>query len=146
MLLNAIESLRSTFKSIDDRTKTDIKDWLITIKSIKNDTSLTNDDKERALSKVKTSEAVTNLIKSFLDALTEKAPEQSKNILKTGLAGASMAATLLSMRMGGVPQMLMNKALNKTVPKFILSDRFDELAALLEKELHNQAVEQTTAE
>lgn len=129
----SMDSLRTTFNSMDEQTKIDIHHWLSDIKAIKQNPELTTSQKEAKLSKVKTSETVLNFIKSFVEVLLHKIPIQNKGMLSSGLTGVTMAMSML--RLNAKATVVALIVLQKGLPKFIMSNKFDQFAAFVEREL-----------
>lgn len=125
----SVESLRTTFQSIDEETKIEVHKWLADIRKIKNDETLSASEKETKIGTVPTSETVINFLSSLLNVLTNKFPIP-KSVFKIGIAGAALAAAA-RYRFGAVALMVLGLAM----PKFIMSSKFDEFSAFLEREL-----------
>lgn len=127
--IKSVESLRATFQSIDEQTKTEVHHWLGEIRRIKTDETLSQSEKESKISMVPTSETILNFLSSLLNVLTNKFPVP-KSLLKIGIAGAAVAA-MARYRFGAVALMVLGSAM----PKFIMTSKFDEFSAFLEREL-----------
>lgn len=129
--LKTSKSLRTFLTSIDESTKKEIHDWLQEIKSIKNDSDLSASRKEDKVSQVRTSQTVLVFIKSLIEVLVSKIPGKGKGLAKAGLFGAGIAISILNIEVSAIGLLILSKAL----PKFIMSSKFDELSAWIEKEL-----------
>lgn len=125
------ESLKTVFSEIDDHTKSEIRQWISSVKAIKNDVSLTDSEKESKLGEIKTNETVLKTLKSVMDVLVNKVPIENKSLLKTGLTGIGLAASVLNFEVSGIALLVLHKAL----PKFIMTSKFDDLALIIENEL-----------
>ena len=125
----SIESLRSVFQSIDEQTKNEVHQWIADIRKIKNDETLSRAEKESKVTMVATSETILNFLSSLVSVLTNKFPVP-KSLLRVGIAGMAVAA-MARYRFGAIAAVAIGAAL----PKFLMSSKFDDFAAFIEREL-----------
>lgn len=124
------DSLRKLIQGLNDETKAEIHEWINQIEKIKA-SDLTDEEKESQLKKVETSTTVLAFIKVVVDGLADKSSIKRKGLLKAGLTGFGIAFSLLNIELSGAALLLINKAL----PKFMLSDQFNDFSDFVRREL-----------
>ncbi|MBC7421162.1 MAG: hypothetical protein H7328_10575 [Bdellovibrio sp.] len=123
--------IKSTLAQIDDHSKVELTDWLLAVQQIKANSKLSKKEKEVQLVKIKPSEAVVSFFNSLIDLLILKIPVDNKNLLKTGFSGVGFVASFMNFRKTGIILLILHKAL----PKFILTNQFDDLSGFLTEQL-----------
>ncbi len=126
----AAQTLRTAFRSMDEKSKREFLAWISSVRSIRN-ADLNYREKEKQISELKNTETALRTLKAVLDAAVGKAPEQEQKIIKTSLSGIGIATSLMNWRLPPVAMLLVGQAL----PKFLLTPQFEVVATFLEQEL-----------
>lgn len=126
----AAQTLRTAFRSMDEKSKKDFLAWISEVRSIRN-----SDDnyreKEMRISKLRNTEMALQTMKAVLDSAVGATPEQEQKIIKTSLTGIGVATSLMNWRVPPMAMLLVGQAL----PKFFLTPQFEVVATFLEQEL-----------
>ncbi|MBC7742584.1 MAG: hypothetical protein H7061_10330 [Bdellovibrionaceae bacterium] len=123
--------IKKTISSLDKPSKKEILSWLIAVQEIKTDKDQTNKEKAARLVRLKPSEALLTFLNAVLDLAILKVPINNKKILKAGVSGVGLAASLMTFRRLSIALFLFYKAL----PSLVMTDTFDNLAVFLIAEL-----------
>lgn len=124
----SVQGLRRSLNNIDPQTQAEIRDWIRSARRIKNDPNVPKKARESSLRDLETSDVVLRFIRSLLYMMIEKLPWGPKGAMKVGLSGAGMALSFMSFKRVAVALYFIKMGL----PKFILSDRFEEFADFVE--------------
>ena len=117
--------------------KKEVLSWLEAVEVIRNDNDLSSSEKKKSLTKLRTSETVLNFFKSVADVLIEKVPFKNKDLIRTVLAGATLAASFTQLRWlkwAGVSILVLKQLL----PHLLLLEKFGPFAAFLKKNLEHE--------
>ncbi len=123
--------IKNTIASLDKPSQKEILVWLHTVRLVKNDPKLTKKEKEKQLVQLKPSDALMTFLNALVDLIIHKVPIKNKKILKAGVSGLGLAASLMSFRRLAIALFLFHK----TLPKFVMTDTFDDLSDFLIEEL-----------
>ncbi|MBX2995826.1 MAG: hypothetical protein KF681_13430 [Bdellovibrionaceae bacterium] len=112
----------------------EVLEWLEKVEAIRENDALSTAEKKKALGALKTSETVLNFIKSIADVLIEKVPFKNKDLIRTVLTGAALAASFTQIRLvkwAGVSVLVIKQLL----PHILMLDKFDPVAAFIKRNL-----------
>lgn len=124
----SVEGIRRSLSRIDPKTQAEIRDWIRNALRIKNDPNIPKKAREAALKDLETSDLVLRFIRSLLFMIVDRLPWGPKGAMKMGLSGAGMALSFMSFKRITVALYFIKIGL----PKFILSDKFEEFAEFIE--------------
>lgn len=126
----AAQTLRTAFRSMDEKSKKEFRAWLSSVRAIRN-SDLSYRDKEKQMSELPNTATALQTLKAVLEAAVGAAPEQEQKIIKTSLTGIGVATSLMNWRLPPMAMILVGQAL----PKFLLTPQFEVVATFLEQEL-----------
>ncbi len=132
----AAQTLRTSFRSLDEKSKRDFLAWISSVRSIRN-ADLSYREKETRIAQLRNTEMVMQTLKAILDAAVRNTPEQEQKMIKTSLTGIGVATSLLKWQ---VPPLAL-LAVGQALPKFFLTPQFEIVASFLEKELQEMLKE-----
>ncbi|MFN7728449.1 MAG: hypothetical protein ACK5P7_04775 [Bdellovibrio sp.] len=129
--------IRELIHDLPKSDKKEVLSWLEAVEDVRNDKNLSSSEKKKALTKLKTSETVLNFFKSVADLLIEKVPFKNKDLIRTVLAGATLAASFTQLRWlkwAGVSILVLKQLL----PHLLLLDKFGPFATFLKNNLEQE--------
>lgn len=128
--LKMAQTVRASFRSMDEKSKHEFLAWIAAVRSIRN-TDLSYQEKENRLSQLPNAERALQTLKAMMDAAVRNTPEQDQNGIKTSLTGIRMSVALMKWKIPPTAMALVDQAL----PKFLLAPQFETVASFLEQEL-----------
>lgn len=126
----AAQTLRTAFRSMDEKSKREFLAWISSVRAIRN-SDLRYQEKEAQLSALPNTETAMKTLKAVLDAAIGNAPQEEQKVLRTSFAGIGIATSLMNWRIPPMAMLLVGQAL----PKFLLTPHFEIVATFLEQEL-----------
>lgn len=112
----------------------EVLEWLEQVQAIRKNDALSTSDKKKALGALKTSETVLNFMKSIADVLIEKIPFKNKDLIRTVLTGAALAASFTQLRLvkwAGVSILVIKQLL----PHILMLEKFTPVADYMKRNL-----------
>lgn len=130
------DSVKQAFRSTNPETQKELKTWLEEVIQIHSNSELSPSEKEKQVSQIRTSEPLMLLLKTLLEMIIYKVPG-NKSVLKAGVAGVGIAATIVTSRFSWVTLLILKNAL----PKLVLSNKFQEFSEFLLRELNEESTQ-----
>jgi hypothetical protein len=124
-------AFRNILNSMNPDAKSEILDWLDSVQSVKKAKGISKKEKEQKLHQLRPSGTVISFFDSVMDVLISKIPIQNKSLLRAGITGISVAASFMNFRKAGIALVVLQQAL----PKYMMSNHFDDVSAYLVTEL-----------
>lgn len=128
--LKAAKTLRTAFRSMDDKSKKEFLAWIAAVRTIRQ-SDQSYREKEKQLAALPNTETSFRTLKAVLDAAVGAAPEQDQKIIKGSLTGIGLATSMMNWKLPPMAMFLVGQAL----PKFMLTPQFEIVATFLEQEL-----------
>ncbi len=124
----SVEMLKSSVGSVDEKTKTEVREWIKNARRIKNDENVPRRARMNLLRELETSDVVVSFIKSLVLKMIGNFPVGTQTVAKFGLTGAAMAFSFVSLKRVAIVLYMIRLGL----PKFIMSNKFEEFAEFVE--------------
>jgi hypothetical protein len=129
--LKAAQTVRTAFRSMDEKSKRELLTWISAVREIKATPGFNYREKESRLHDLGSSATVLKTIKAVLDSAVEQAAPTNQQIIRKGLSGIAISASLMKLPQIPIAMLYFSQAL----PKFLLTPQFEIVASVLEKEL-----------